>query len=236
LKNYLLILFPVLVLCFGACKKDAPDLTGLTVKDGVAIPAGNGPGSNNGNIINNSYLPTTTGSSWTYQSDITGTTQRSEAHITGVITPINGQNYFELKGNSNGQESVSYYYVKDKKYKIRSTSIEQKATVEFFLLDDNLLVGDEWTGTMTADGSVNGIPGRTKHKIIESGITKTVLNKTYRNVIHTQMTVQYNLFGNGFEDFGDYDFYLAKGIGLIQTDASFQGFASSTYLAAYTIK
>ncbi|RFZ91982.1 hypothetical protein D0C36_11075 [Mucilaginibacter conchicola] len=236
MKKYLLALLPVLVFCFGSCKKDTPDLSNLTVIDGATIPGGNNSGSNGNSSANSSYLPTTTGSSWTYKSDATG--ESAEAHITGVITPINGQNYYELKSNTKGKENTfQYYYVKDNKYKIVATTEQEKVTVEFFILDNNLAVGGEWTAKMTPDGLVNGIPGQTVSKVIEKGITKTVLNNTYNNVIHTRMTVQYDFgIGNGFEDFGTYDYYLAKGIGLIQTDFEFMGLKTKSYLTNYSIK
>ncbi|MFD0765893.1 hypothetical protein ACFQZI_13610 [Mucilaginibacter lutimaris] len=235
MKKYLLVLFPVVILCFNACKKDAVDYTGYTPSDNFnSNPTVNNPNSS----ANDSYLPTTTGSSWTYQSDVTGLTESAEAHITGVITPLNGQNYYELKSSTAGKEDVvQYYYVKDKKYKIIATTVQEKVTVEFFILDDNLPVGGEWTARMSPNGLVNDVPARTKNKIIETGITKTVLGKTYKNVIHTHTIVQYDFgLGDGFQDFGDYDYYLAKGVGLIQTDANLLGFKSTSYLTKYTIK
>ncbi|MES2265491.1 MAG: hypothetical protein V4520_01945 [Bacteroidota bacterium] len=236
MKKYLLLLLPVFVLCLGSCKKDPVDYTGYTSSVNPNNPSTGTPTTNPN--ANDSYLPITTGSSWTYESDLTGVVQSSEAHITGVITTINGQNYYEVKSATPGNENaLQYYYVKDKKYKIMATTVREKVTVEFFILDDNLKVGDEWTATMSPDGLVNGVPGRTVSKIIESGITKTVRNKTYTNVIHTHMIVQYNYgLGNGFEDSGTYDYYLAKGVGLIQTDAELFGFKSSSYLSKYTIR
>ncbi|MBL4675249.1 MAG: hypothetical protein JKY70_03440 [Mucilaginibacter sp.] len=228
MKKYLLALLPALVLGFGSCKKDAPDLTGTTLSNGTS--------GNSASSSNDSYFPTTKGSSWTYQSDLTGTTKSAESHITGVIKSIDGEDYYEVKSSTPGNENVvQYNYAKGKKYKMRATTVQTQTTVDFFLLDDNLPVGGEWTAKMSPSGYINDMPARTQCKIIEKGIIKTVLNKTYKNVIHTHVTMQYDL-GNGFEDYGDYDFYLAKGVGLIQTDASFFGFTSSTYLAAYTIK
>ncbi|GGH17297.1 hypothetical protein [Mucilaginibacter phyllosphaerae] len=230
MKKYLLLLFPVIALCLASCKKDAVDYAGYNVSVN--------PGNTSTTKTNDSYLPTSKGSSWTYENNLTGTVESTEAHISGVITPINGQNYYEVRSATKGKENTfQYYYVKDKKYKIMATTVQEKVTVEFFLLDDNLKVGDEWTANMSPNGLVNGVPARTVGKIIESGITKTVLNKTYKNVIHTRLTVQYDFgLGSGFEDYGTYDYYLAKEIGLIQTDAELFGFKSSTYLSAYTIK
>lgn len=227
MKKYLLFLLSIITLCYSACKQDTADLEALRLKIESK--------KNGGGAGNDSYLPTTKGSSWTYQSNMSGTTQLSRSYLTGTVTSINGQNYYELKTSALGKEGLSYYYVKDKKYKMRSTTVESNTTLEFFLLDDNLTVGGEWTATMTDNGLVNEVPGRTKNKIVESGITKTVLNKTYKNVVHTHVIVQYN-FGSGFQDFVDYDFYLAKGIGIIETDTNFGSYSTSSYLSEYSIK
>lgn len=227
MKKCLLSILSILTLSYSACKQDTAELEALRLK--IENKKNGGGGSND------SYLPTTKGSSWTYQSDMTGSTELSTSYLTGAITPINGQNYYELKTTALGKESIGYYFVKDKKYKVRSATVESNTMLEFFILDDNLPVGGEWVATMTADGSVNGVPGRTKNKIIESGITKTVLNKTYKNVIHTHIIVQYDL-GSGFQNFVDYNFYLAKGVGVIETDTNFGTYKTSSYLFDYSIK
>lgn len=191
-----------------------------------------------GNTSANTYMPTSTGTSWTYITSGLTAPETMEAHITGVITPINGADYFELKSSTPGKENiVQYYYVKDHVYKTQATSLQAAITVEFYYLNDNLPVGGEWTSTPTPTGSINGVPARTLGKILEKDISKTVLGKTYTNVIHTQVIIQYNYgLGNGFEDSGTYDYYLAKGIGLVELDANVFGVTASTKLSSYTIK
>ena len=234
MKKRLLILFPVIILFFGACKKDEGPYAGLVPVNGGSINTGGNNGG--GSTSANTYLPTTTGSSWTYVSDLPGNTEPAEAHITGVITKINGLDYFELKSSTPGKEnSLQYYYVKDHSFKILATTEHTATTVEMYCLKDDLPVGGEWTGSPSASGSINGVPARTLGKIIEIGIDKTVLGNNYKNVIHTQVIIQYD-YGSGFENSGTYDFYLAKGIGLIETDSNILGFVSSSKLSSYTIK
>jgi len=229
LKKRLLILLPVIILFFGACKKDEGPYAGLV------LVSGDNPVGNN---FSDTYMPTSTGSSWTYITSGLTTPETMETHITGVITNINGSDYFELKSSTPGKENiVQYYYVKDHVYKTQATSLLTALTIEFYYLNDDLPVGGEWTGVPTATGSINGVPARTLGKILEKDISKTVLGKTYTNVIHTQVTLQYNYgLGNGFEDAATYDYYLAKGIGLIESDANASGVTASTKLSSYTIK
>lgn len=226
MKKYLLTLLPAVILLVSSCKKDPPDFTGYE-----AI------GSSETNAFSDSYMPTSKGSSWTYVSDPgTGAITNTEVHMTGVITPINGLNYFEVKSNTPGKENeVSYYYVDKHIYKIQATSLLSATTVEFHYLDDSLPVDGEWIARMSPSGYINDVPARVKGKIIEKDISKVVLGKTYKNVIHTQVIIQYN-FGSGFEDFGTYDYYLAKGVGLLETDTSLFGITATSKLLKYSIK
>ena len=88
--------------------------------------------------------------------------------------------------------------------------------------NDSKAVGDTWTTTPTDNGTISGFPARTVNTIKEKGITKVVNGKTFTDVIHTQVDLQYNL-GSGFTSTALYDFYLAKGVGMIETDTSVSG-------------
>ena len=72
--------------------------------------------------------------------------------------------------------------------------------------------------------------------IKEKNTTKVVNGKTFTNVIHTQVDLQYDL-GGGFQSVAVYDIYLAKGVGMIESDTSIQGspYDVST-LTSYSIK
>ncbi|HWB64178.1 MAG TPA: hypothetical protein VG603_11745, partial [Chitinophagales bacterium] len=67
-------------------------------------------------------------------------------------------------------------------------------------------------------------------------ISKTINGKNYPNVIHTQAELQYDL-GSGYITAGVYDFYLAKGVGLIELSLDMNGSNYETEtLTSYTIK
>ena len=53
-----------------------------------------------------------------------------------------------------------------------------------------------------------------------TSITLTVAGITYKNVLLTKLEVLYKLDAqSGYEKFQSYYFYLARGIGIIRTDA-----------------
>ena len=60
---------------------------------------------------------------------------------------------------------------------------------------------------------------------------------TYPNVMHTTVNLQINVNGAGFHNVANYDFYLAKGFGLIEKDAHFYGLLNETKtLLNYNVK
>jgi len=88
---------------------------------------------------------------------------------------------------------------------------------------------------MTDNGQVNGVAARVSGKIIEKSISRTVLGKTYANVIHTQVDVQYDI--DGFDSYSTYDMYIAKWIGIIETNNSVLGQKfNETKLVEYNVK
>ena len=135
-----------------------------------------------------------------------------------------------------GITTTAYYYVVNHQYSIRAP-LSIGGTVELQLANDNQPVGYTWTTQPTDNGLVNGVPAQTVNKILEASISKTVNGKGYSNVIHTQVDLQYD-FGTGFESAGIYDFYLAKGVGMIEEDSNLEGGAliEKSTLTSYSIK
>lgn len=94
--------------------------------------------------------------------------------------------------------------------------------IELHVGNDTKAAGYSWTTTPTADGLVNGFPARMINTIKEKGISKVINGKTFNNVMHTQVDLQYDV-GTGFESYSIYDLYLAKGIGMIESDTGISG-------------
>jgi hypothetical protein len=217
LKKYLLFALPVFVLFLNGCKKDAPDFSGFT-----------------GVESSGDYLPSKKGTYWKYETDFAGTQGTATITLTGETTLIDGKTYLNITSEDESDVVENgYYYGGNHVYSL--TAAEAGLTLEFEYLHDNVGVGETWTAKLTPDGNLAGTPARLQGKIIESDVTKTVLGKDFTGVIHTRIVLQYDS-GSGFEDSGTYDYYIAKGVGLIQIDSDLGGELSSSKLKEYSIK
>jgi hypothetical protein len=168
-----------------------------------------------------SYFPVTSGSSWSYNDVVNGGTVNTLiVSMTGASSVINNKTYFTASSVSSVNGSTTgYYYSANHSFAIRATNAAAAVTIELQLGNDSLAVGSTWTTTPTDNGTVSSFPAKTINTIKEKGITKVVNGKTFTDVIHTQVDLQYN-FGGGFQSTAVYDFYLAKGVGMIETDSS----------------
>ncbi|HEY4197855.1 MAG TPA: hypothetical protein VGM63_20080 [Mucilaginibacter sp.] len=185
----------------------------------------------------NSYFPVTSGSTWTYNDVAGGNTNTLTITMTGATSVINGKTYYVASSNSSVRgTSTGDYYAANHDYAIRATNAAAGVTVELQLGDDSKAVGYSWTTSPTDNGTVSGFPARTVNTVKEVNVTKTVNGKSFTNVIHTQVALQYDL-GSGFQNTAVYDIYLAKGVGMIELDTSINGSASETEtITSYTVK
>jgi hypothetical protein len=215
MKKYLVVIIACAVLAAGCKSKSDPK-----------------PASSN------SYFPVTSGSTWNYDDKV-GTNASTTLIITmtGQTATINSKKYYTATSTSSASGTTTgYYYATGHSFAIRATNASAAVTIELQLGNDSLAVGSTWTTTPTDNGTVSGFAARTINTIKEKGITKVVNGKTYTDVIHTQVDLQYNL-GLAFNSTAVYDFYLAKGVGMIETDTSVNGIAYETeILTGYTIK
>lgn len=216
MKKPILILVTIAAVYFSGCKKSNNDPT---------------PGSSD------TYLPVTAGSTWTYIDAVNGSSETSTIKMTGATATFNGKTYYGMTQVSTSQGTkTGYFYSADHSYALRGyTAAGGGLTLEIQLGNDKEAVGYTWTTTPTDNGEIEGIPARTVNTIKEKGISKTVNGKKYDDVIHTQISLQYN-FGS-YEEYALYDVYLAKGVGMIETDTSIPGgYLETQTLKSYTIK
>ncbi|RCH54541.1 hypothetical protein DJ568_12020 [Mucilaginibacter hurinus] len=215
MKKALPFILAAIALFSSSCRKD------------ISAFGGRNPGSPD---TSKGYLPITKGSYWKIVSDIVGSAKDTALQtVTGRIVTINGKPYHEVSTESilYGRQT-SYLYVGEHKYLSRSTSLREGVTAELVYLVDTAAVGDTWETSLTDDGLVNGFPAKLVGKLIEQDIKKTVAGITYNNVVHTTLDIQYNVNGTGFTSYGTYDVYLAKGVGVIQTDSKLNGVATGS--------
>jgi hypothetical protein len=185
-----------------------------------------------------SYFPVTSGSTWTYNDAVVGGGIGTLAiTMTGSTSIINNKTYYVASSNSSVRGTTNgYYYSANHVYAIRATNASAGVTIELQLGDDSKAVGDSWTTAPTDNGTVSGFPARTVNLVKEVNVSKVVNGKTFTNVIHTQVDLQYNL-GSGFQSTAKYDIYLAKGVGMIETDTSIGGAAyEAETITSYTVK
>jgi hypothetical protein len=204
---------------FASCKKDNPD---------------NDPEP----VIStklDTYQPLTTGSYWKYTS--TGiSTATTEITATANSKTFNGKKFKQVTIKSNAAPTADgYYYASDHVYTLRQ-QVASYGYLQFTYLKDNAAINASWKETVTDNGSLNGVPAQMIGKMLAKATTKVVNGKTYTNVIHTKVQLQYALYSSTFETFATYDYYIAKGVGIVEIDSDLLGSKAVLTLQTYTLK
>ena len=217
MKKPILILITIAAMFAAGCKKSKNDPS---------------PGSSD------SYLPVTSGSTWTYNDAVNGASETATVKMTGTKATFNGKTYYSMTEVSPSKGTqTGYFYADNHSYSLRGYSAAAGGlTIEIQLGNDEQAVGYSWTTTPTDDGNVVGIPAKMINTIKEKGVSKTVNGKSYSDVIHTHISLQYDL-GAGYDEYATYEVYLAKGVGMIETDTNIPGgIQEKQTLKSYTIK
>lgn len=169
------------------------------------------------------YLPSTKGSTWTYGGDNPYTLT-----ATGNTKVIEGKKFVEFE-TKQGDETGKSYFLKEKGVYTAVGMHPTMGNVAIDFLKVETPEGKPWYQTNT----INGIETKMTFTILAKGISKTVEGKTYKDVIHVQMYSTYTIMGEEIELDFPTDYFWAKGVGLILTDAGPLGKAS---LMTYNIK
>jgi hypothetical protein len=217
---------PLLVIAFcmliGACKKDVPDFTGFedTTED-----------------VNGNYQPTTKGSYWMYASS--GEGQDADTLVTTMLgtTVKFGDKTYKAATSKIASEittAASYFYHSGGTYIERD--IEDGETTEILYLKSGAAIGDTWEAIPLLDPSQVDGSARALGKMVEKNISKTIFGKPFNNVIHTQIDLQVKNDNGDFETFTLLDYYIAKDIGVIESDATILGVTVKSELYNYSIK
>lgn len=225
--NPRLYLFAALLLLMASCKLDKPDFSGYNKIDSTGNP---------GNpVLSDTYQPVNKGSYWKYKNVIGTETDTTTAVLTGESTVINNRTYYEGVGTSTVQPYNDTSYLSRDNHIYTTLSTTGGVVVELYYLNDTTAVGHGWVAPINSTGSILGIPGQFVGKILKRGISKTVSGKTFANVIHSQVLLQYD-YGSGFSTYITYDNYVARGIGIIEVDTNGSGITDIETLYDYSIK
>jgi len=216
MKKYLIIFLAVVTCCYVGCKKDA----------------GNGaPPSAN------SYMPVTAGSTWTYYFNEQGNIDTLTVKMTGATSTQNGRIYYNATTQSKkGGASTLYFTQYNHLFVTRNLNPYVNATLELQLYNDTASVNTPWTYLVSDNGKINDVPARAISTIGPINETKSFAGKTYNNVIHVTIEIQYDL-GNGYRTQFLYDYYLAKGIGILGYNLrAFNDFVEVEGILSYDVK
>jgi hypothetical protein len=218
----------ICALAFTSCQKEV---------DGDLGPQTGGSGdSSKIDSSKMSYYSTTVGSWWKFKDTASGiiTTNR----LVNRTKTMNGILYTAL--TADGFPDTAWVAAPRPDYYMyaKGQGLNTGASFEilFHFLNDTASVGYTWQYTA---GSGNGLTALIQTTIMERNITMTVAGKTYNNVMHTQLVWTYDMFGT-LIDAMSYDYFIAKGVGIIKVRSHgltlLSGFEACTDLIDYSIK
>jgi len=179
------------------------------------------------------YQPLEANSAWVYKDSATGVTTTIAA--TDSDTVINNKTYTVFHVTSAGQTADEYFSINSHNYFSYGNFGNGLVNIELLYLNDTASPGYNWQASA---GTVNGYPAQVQGEILDTGLTVTIGTNTFSHVIHTEISLAYNV-GGGFQTpYAIYDYYVAKGIGIIKIESSFPtvGFTSDLELVSYTIQ
>jgi hypothetical protein len=221
---------------FFSCQKEISFTDPSQTNNGGTGSGGNGGGSGSAN--GNTFCPLTKDTWWKYKDSLSG--MLTDGKVTDRTKTIGGILYTGIVPITAPATDTSWMAAPRPNYYITQKGVSPAGNpynVLFHYLNDTASVGYSWRYNA---GHGNGFIAYVRTTIVEKNITMTVAGKNYTNVTHTRLDLSYDLLGT-IEDFGSYDYYIAKGIGIIKirTELSMFGIPimqTSADLLDYSIK
>jgi hypothetical protein len=220
MKKYILSLVAITTILFSACKKDNS----------------NQPGDN----ATGTYQPVTTGSTWSYRNETFAIGDIGDAELDTTVNTMtaatkiyNGKTFHKLTSVTGIETESTYFGFTDHVYYNHSFNAEADAELELPYLNEESAVNGTWTTPLTV---TEGPESQLKGTIVEKNINKTILGKSYANVIHSKLELQSKI-GGVFTTVFTFDFYVAKNIGVVAIYTSYDGNQlSKSELISHNIK
>ena len=234
MKKILLLSACALTLLISACQKDTIDFTGYTRADGTTPD----PGTVSGTAVTvnpaYNYQPVSKDSYWKRASSGVGQPSDTTTEVMlGTTLTDQGRvyNIASSKLASEARATTTNFYNSGDTYSARDVDADGDF-IETVYLKANMAVGQEWDAAElkpSADVQATG-------KILEKGITRTVKGKIFKDVIHTKIIIKFANGNGGFDTLADTDYYIAKGVGVIEARAVALGVTVTTQLYDFSIK
>jgi hypothetical protein len=178
------------------------------------------------------YQPLTPGTWWKYLDTASGnfiimTALNSTKTINNVV--------FRAFKSNLSQTDTAYYASPAPNYYLYQKGVSPNTGAPYDLifnfLNDTASVGYSWTYNA---GSGNGFTAIHTVTIIEKGLTLNVQGHSYPDVIHTRLDFAYDL--GTIMNLGIYNFYTAKGVGIVRVRAELPGLQTCSDLVEYHIQ
>jgi len=184
------------------------------------------------------YVPTCEGSTYTYIDSVpsSGSTLRNEDYLSVSDTTIGGVPFRKIvspTGNeyydcANGTSTLLVYNM------VPTISGDYvPVPYQHIVLEANAAIGASWSSNIANSYGQNF---SYMYYIAEKGITRTVLDSVYSQVIHVSTAIHL-ISGGANTIIGSEDFYYARNIGLIERDSlDYNGtIKSQTLLQSYSV-
>ncbi len=178
-----------------------------------------------------SYQPVSKNSYWKYNfTNFLAQTGTITLTMTGEMETNNSLVFHKVSAIRNTIVYSHGFYHENGDYIMHGSLTGVYDRVRY--LKDNFEIGQTWEDS----GVTYGYPIKIVGKIVEKGIVRTVAGKQYTNVIHTQLKITQSVLGGPYVDFQTSDFYMAKGIGLIEIINVSTNGTDNNQLIEYSIK
>jgi hypothetical protein len=222
------LLFLSACLFLMSCQKEVDDI--------LSPSGGNGTGT--GTNSGASYNPTTTGTWWKHKDSTSGMTSTST--IVNRTKTVNTIVYTAMVGTNGTITDTGWIASPRPNYYLYQKGVSPNTgaayDMMFHYLNDTAAVGYTWQYTA---GQGNGFTAYIQTTIVERNISMTVSGKSFTNVMHTRLTLSYDILGSVM-DFMTYDYFVAKGVGIIKVRSEglglLGGFKACSDLIDYSIK
>lgn len=194
------------------------------IEDPDSTSNNNGNNGNNGNNNSpDSYHPLSVGSWWKMKDTASGNIATTTV-VNGSRT-INNIVYSAMKSSNSPDTAWAAspkpnYYIAGQG---NSPNSGAAYNIVFHFLNDTASVGYSWEYNA---GQGNGFAAIIKTTIIAKGLSMTVEGKNYTNVIQSRMVLSYDILGQVMP-FATYDYFVAKGVGIIKLRADINAFSTS---------
>lgn len=201
-------------------------LSACGLKDIVGPKAASNSNSNSspgGTTNSDSYQPVVKGSTWTYSVEAFGfPAGNATISITGDVQTINNTTFFKSQTiNPGGDTQFSFCGSRGNLF----LNYDPDTRIEQPYLDISKPAGASFN-TAVNDPNNPGVPARYVTTIVEKDVTKTINSRSFKNVIHTRVEMQYD-YGSGYVAETVEELYVAKGVGIVEWDTS-AAFLTST--------